>query len=83
MCRIGLGTSDGNWSHGPARQPQNAPRNARAMNLSSGVSHPFYFRTVLHEIGHMLGLQNEHRSLFACAPPSPLHWFIAIGIIAS
>ncbi|SEE09683.1 Astacin (Peptidase family M12A) [Streptomyces sp. 2231.1] len=66
--RIGFQAGAGSWS-AVGRGALSVGRGERTMNLGWDVTAPGERGTVLHQIGHALGLVHEHQSPFA-----GLHW---------
>ncbi|MFI2204181.1 M12 family metallopeptidase [Streptomyces sp. NPDC020192] len=66
--RIGFQTGGGSWS-AVGREALAVGRGERTMNLGWDVTGPGERGTVLHVIGHALGMVHEHQS-----PYAGLHW---------
>ncbi|MEU7053999.1 beta-glucuronidase AbsR1 [Streptomyces eurythermus] len=66
--RIGFQAGAGSWS-AVGRDALSAGRGERTMNLGWDVTAPGERGTVLHQIGHALGMVHEHQS-----PYAGLHW---------
>ncbi|MEU7423150.1 M12 family metallopeptidase [Streptomyces sp. NPDC040750] len=66
--RIGFQTGAGSWS-AVGREALSVGRGERTMNLGWDVTTAGERGTVLHQIGHALGMVHEHQSPFA-----GLHW---------
>jgi hypothetical protein len=66
--RIGFQAGGGSWS-AVGREALSAGRGERTMNFGWDVTAPGERGTVLHQIGHALGMVHEHQSPFA-----GLHW---------
>ncbi|MER6070202.1 M12 family metallopeptidase [Streptomyces sp. NPDC001817] len=66
--RIGFQAGGGSWS-AVGREALSVGRSERTMNLGWDVTGPGERGTVLHQIGHALGMVHEHQSPYAA-----LHW---------
>lgn len=66
--RIGFQTGDGSWS-AVGKDALLAGLNERTMNFGWDLTASGERATVLHEIGHALGLRHEHQS-----PVAGIHW---------
>ncbi|MFC5638890.1 M12 family metallopeptidase [Streptomyces bullii] len=66
--RIGFQLGDGSWS-AVGRDALRAGQHDRTMNFGWDLTAPGERGTVLHQIGHALGMLHEHQSPFA-----GLHW---------
>ncbi|MGW0769037.1 beta-glucuronidase AbsR1 [Streptomyces sp. NPDC002676] len=66
--RIGFQAGAGSWS-AVGRDALSVGRGERTMNLGWDVTAPGERATVLHQIGHALGMLHEHQSPFA-----GIHW---------
>ncbi|WEO94035.1 M12 family metallopeptidase [Streptomyces sp. FXJ1.172] len=66
--RIGFQTGGGSWS-AVGREALTVGRGERTMNLGWDVTGPGERATVLHVVGHALGMVHEHQS-----PYAGLHW---------
>ena len=64
MVRIGFDQGDGSWSY-VGRDTLGIAAGERTMNFGWALTDAYGFDTALHEIGHALGLEHEHKNPFA------------------